>query len=101
MDGCCKVILKKGKLVALINYSEQKNAQFIFQCERGDSDKESTKNGFSIKDRYYLKIYSTFISVQLNTIIAKYYAQRSLTRSLGILETFQQITHEKNFANIF
>lgn len=37
----------------------------------------------------------------MNGIIVKYYAERSVNRSLGILETFQEITHEKNLARIF
>jgi hypothetical protein len=34
-------------------------------------------------------------------MVTEYYSERSLTRSIGILETFQEITHEKNYANIF
>ena len=58
-------------------------------------------NKFSLKDKYYLKIYSAFIAQKIKSIVTSYYAERSLTRSMGILETFQEITHEKNFARIY
>lgn len=102
LSGCCSILQKVNKLVALANYSHDENkAQFIIQWERQTEEKEKATNAFNLRERYYLKIYSTFVAQKLRSMVTEYYSQRSLTRSIGILETFQEITHEKNYANIF
>lgn len=39
--------------------------------------------------------------MKLHSIMTKHYSESSISRSIGILETFKEITHERNFARIF
>ncbi|CAI2380703.1 unnamed protein product [Moneuplotes crassus] len=73
----------------------------IIMCERYQDEKLSLKGPFGLRDSNILKLICKYLSQKILALLTKFEAKNTLQRSLGILDTFKNLTHETNLATIF